>query len=105
MPQTSQSGDTPRGHYPGEERFFAVHNEEVKWYASPLLPPEVRMATIVGDPKTPGAPYVTRVHVPAGSKIPPHKHPEDRIYTVMAGVFYIGLGEKPARPQISEPGR
>jgi hypothetical protein len=24
----------------------------------------------------------------------PHKHPEDRIYTVMSGVFYIGLGEK-----------
>jgi quercetin dioxygenase-like cupin family protein len=24
----------------------------------------------------------------------PHRHPEDRIYTVMSGVFYIGLGEK-----------
>ena len=24
----------------------------------------------------------------------PHKHPEDRIYTVISGVFYIGLGEK-----------
>jgi quercetin dioxygenase-like cupin family protein len=24
----------------------------------------------------------------------PHKHPEDRIYTVMAGTFYIGLGEQ-----------
>ena len=23
----------------------------------------------------------------------PHKHPEDRIYTVMSGVFYIGRGE------------
>lgn len=22
----------------------------------------------------------------------PHKHPEDRIYTVLEGVFYIGLG-------------
>jgi quercetin dioxygenase-like cupin family protein len=22
-----------------------------------------------------------------------HKHPEDRMYTVMSGVFYIGLGE------------
>src|SRR3954462_6218038 len=22
----------------------------------------------------------------------PHKHPEDRTYTVMSGVFYIGLG-------------
>jgi quercetin dioxygenase-like cupin family protein len=25
---------------------------------------------------------------------PPHRHPEDRIYTVISGVFYIGLGDK-----------
>ena len=24
----------------------------------------------------------------------PHRHPEDRIYTVISGVFYIGLGDK-----------
>jgi quercetin dioxygenase-like cupin family protein len=24
----------------------------------------------------------------------PHRHPEDRIYTVISGVFYIGLGER-----------
>ena len=24
----------------------------------------------------------------------PHKHPEDRIYTVISGIFYIGLGDK-----------
>ena len=24
----------------------------------------------------------------------PHRHPEDRIYTVMSGVFYIGLGDR-----------
>ena len=24
----------------------------------------------------------------------PHRHSEDRIYTVIAGVFYIGLGEQ-----------
>ena len=35
-----------------------------------------------------------RVKVPGGVKLMPHKHPEDRIYTVMSGVFYIGLGEK-----------
>jgi hypothetical protein len=35
----------------------------------------------------------------------PHKHPEDRVYTVISGVFYIGLGHefdaskwKPIRP-------
>lgn len=24
----------------------------------------------------------------------PHKHPEDRIYTVISGMFYIGLGDR-----------
>ena len=24
----------------------------------------------------------------------PHRHPEDRVYTVISGVFYIGLGDE-----------
>ena len=24
----------------------------------------------------------------------PHQHPEDRVYTVISGVFYIGLGSR-----------
>ena len=35
-----------------------------------------------------------RVRVPSGVQILPHRHPEDRVYTVVAGVFYIGLGEE-----------
>ena|SRR5215471_10301322 len=42
-------------------------------------------------PDEPG-PYVIRVRGPGGTKLMPH--PEDRIYTVMSGVFYIGLGEQ-----------
>jgi quercetin dioxygenase-like cupin family protein len=47
---------------------------------------------LVGEPTQPG-PYVIRVRVPDGVRLMPHKHPEDRIYTVISGVFYIGLGE------------
>ena len=39
-------------------------------------------------------PSVIRVKAPAGVKLMPHRHPEDRIYTVMSGVFYIGLGDR-----------
>ena len=92
MTQSAQTGDTPLGHFPGEERFFAVRDEEVQWHPSPLLPPEVRMAVLVGDPAK-AAPYLIRVRVPNNARIPPHKHREDRIYTVMSGVFYIGLGD------------
>jgi hypothetical protein len=31
-----------------------------------------------------------RVKVPDGIKLMPHRHSEDRIYTVISGVFYIG---------------
>jgi quercetin dioxygenase-like cupin family protein len=37
---------------------------------------------------------VIRVKVPYDVKLMPHRHPEDRIYTVMSGVFYIGLGDQ-----------
>ena len=40
------------------------------------------------------APYTIRVKVPRGVKLMPHKHPEDRVYTVISGVFYIGLGDQ-----------
>ena len=39
-------------------------------------------------------PYTIRVKVPRGVKLMPHRHPEDRIYTVISGIFYIGLGDQ-----------
>ena len=35
-----------------------------------------------------------RVKVPDGVKLMPHRHSEDRTYTVISGVFYIGVGEE-----------
>jgi quercetin dioxygenase-like cupin family protein len=37
---------------------------------------------------------VVRVKLPSGVKLMPHRHHEDRVYTVMSGVFYIGIGER-----------
>ena len=37
---------------------------------------------------------MVRVKVPGGVKLMPHRHSEDRIYTVISGVFYIGVGEE-----------
>ena len=53
----------------------------------------VRLAVLVGQPSERG-PYVIRVKAPAGVKLMPHRHPEDRVDTVMSGVFYIGLGDR-----------
>ena len=35
-----------------------------------------------------------RVRAPHGVKPMPHRHPKDRVYTVIFGVFYIGLGDQ-----------
>ena len=81
-----------RIHEPGEAVFRAIRPEEIEWQAFPAFPPAARLAVLIGDPSQPG-PYVIRVRLAAGGRLMPHKHPEDRVYTVISGVFYIGLGE------------
>ena len=92
-------------HQPGEASFRSILPEEIDWRPFPAFPPSARLAVLVGDPTQPG-PYVIRVKLPSGVKLMPHKHPEDRIYTVISGVFYIGLGEQfdPGRLQAYPPG-
>jgi quercetin dioxygenase-like cupin family protein len=82
---------TVRPHQPGQAVFRAILSEDIDWKPFPAFPPLARLAILVGQPSEPG-PYVVRVKVPHGVKLMPHKHPEDRIYTVISGVFYIGVG-------------
>jgi quercetin dioxygenase-like cupin family protein len=67
--------------------------DEMAWKPFAAFPPSVRLAVLLGQPSEPG-PYVIRVKVPNGVKLMPHRHPEDRVYTVISGVFYIGLGDE-----------
>ena len=80
-------------HQPGEDRFIAIRSEDIAWKPFAAFPPEARLAILVGDPNKPG-PYVIRVKLPGGVRLAPHRHPEDRVYTVISGVFYIGLGDR-----------
>jgi quercetin dioxygenase-like cupin family protein len=77
----------------GQEIFKAILSEDVDWKPFAAFPPAVRLAVMVGQPSEPG-PYTIRVKAPHGEKLMPHKHPEDRVYTVISGVFYIGLGDE-----------
>jgi quercetin dioxygenase-like cupin family protein len=80
-------------HLPDQAVFRSVLPEDADWKPFPAFPQGVRLAILVGTPSEPG-PYVIRVKVPSGVKLMPHRHPEDRIHTVISGVFYIGLGEQ-----------
>ncbi len=82
-----------RSHQPGQDVFRAVLSEDIDWKPFPAFPPSVRLAVVIGQPSEPG-PYTIRVKVPHGVKLMPHRHPEDRVYTVISGVFYIGVGDQ-----------
>jgi quercetin dioxygenase-like cupin family protein len=67
---------------------------EMEWKAGPpSLPKGAQIAVLEGDPSKEG-PFVFRVKVPDGYRIPPHTHPKMERVTVIAGTFYIGMGEK-----------
>src|SRR6202167_4933650 len=82
-----------RPHQPGQDIFRSVLAEDIDWKPFAAFPPSVRLAVVVGYPSDAG-PYTIRVKVPHGVKLMPHRHPEDRVYTVISGVFYIGLGDQ-----------
>jgi len=80
-------------HQPDQAAFRSILPEDIDWEPFPAFPPSARLAVVVGHPSEPG-PYVVRVKVPSGVKLMPHRHTEDRVYTVMSGIFYIGLGDR-----------
>ena len=82
-----------RPHQIGQDAFKPILSEDIDWKPFPAFPPPVRLAVLVGNPSD-AAPYVIRVRVPRDVKLMPHRHPEDRVYTVISGVFYIGLGDQ-----------
>lgn len=94
-----------RPHDFGQDVFRSVLSEDIDWKPFAAFPPSVRLAVVVGKPTEPG-PYTIRVKVPRGVRLMPHRHPEDRVYTVIAGVFYVGLGDQfdPEKLEAYPPG-
>ena len=66
---------------------------DTAWKDATSIPPGVQMVLIYGDPKKEG-PYIIRVKLPAGYKLPAHKHPDARAVTVLKGTYWSGVGEK-----------
>lgn len=67
--------------------------DKLKWKAGPpSLPKGAQMAVLEGDPGKEG-PFVFRVKVPDGYRVPPHTHPKTERVTVISGTFNIGMGK------------
>jgi hypothetical protein len=78
----------------GSSGFKLSPPDALQWQAGPpSLPPGAQIAVLEGDPSKEG-PFVFRVKVPDGYRIPPHTHPKTERVTVIAGTFNIGMGEK-----------
>ena len=90
----SRQQENETGSAPAEKAVFkAILSDDIDWKSVPAYPPSVRLVVVVGKVLEP-TPYTIRVKVPHGVKFMPHRHAEDRIYTVISGVFYIGLGDE-----------
>lgn len=56
--------------------------------------PEYEMVVLSGDPEASGSSYVVRYRTLVACDVPAHWHPEDENVTVLAGEFYLGMGEE-----------
>lgn len=75
----------------GASLFFPT---ETKWQKGPpSLPDGALIAVLEGDPSKEG-PFVFRLKLPDGYRVPPHTHPKMERITVLSGTFHIGMGEK-----------
>jgi hypothetical protein len=71
--------------------YISLTPTDLKWIDSPRVP-GIGNAIIFGDPTKPG-PYIVRARYPAGYKLLPHAHSEDRSVTVISGTIYEGHGD------------
>jgi quercetin dioxygenase-like cupin family protein len=74
---------------------FAIYRPaQLKWMDGPAsLPPGAKVAMLEGHASKEG-PFVMRVKLPDGYRIPPHTHPKTERLTVISGTFCIGMGDK-----------
>src|SRR5258706_16293842 len=71
-----------------------INSGDLKWGpAPPTLPKGAEITVLSGDPSKDG-PFVLRLKMPSGYKVPAHNHPTDEGATVISGNFHIGMAEK-----------
>jgi hypothetical protein len=90
VPLSHGMGESPPdGH--GDANLFLP--AQIAWKDGPAsLPPGAKVAVLEGDPQKAG-PFVMRLQLPDGYRIPPHVHPKPERITVISGTFHFGMGD------------
>jgi hypothetical protein len=71
-----------------------INSGDLKWGpAPPTLPKGAEITVLSGDPSKDG-PFVLRLKMPGGYRVPAHNHPTTESLTVASGNFHIGMGDK-----------
>ena len=87
-------GDPPSSPKKEMGEFELYPADKIKWQVGPRsLPKGAMIAVLEGNPTKEG-PFVFRVKLPDGYRVPPHTHPKTERITVISGTFYLGMGEK-----------
>ena len=68
-----------------------VKPEDIKWVRNAAGTNE--QAILLGDPNKPG-PYVARIKWLPGNMSRPHYHPNDRLFVVVSGTWWMGTGDR-----------
>ena len=78
--------DTPRN-------IVAFTPEQVQWFRPSYYTDGRQRAQLIGDSSKP-RPFVDRVKIPSGGRVRAHTHPDTEVDTVIAGTWYVGMGDK-----------
>jgi len=73
--------------------FVSADPENVKWVRNKSAPYGMMIVMLYGDPSQPG-PYIFRAKMASGYKLPPHRHPDERVVTILKGTYWSGVGER-----------
>ena len=93
MAGCAQGGARSTETSPAPASGFQMLPPGASWMPNPAIPAGGTIAIVAGSISA-NAPYAFRVRFPPGYRVMPHTHPDARIYTVLAGTWTIGLGEK-----------
>jgi quercetin dioxygenase-like cupin family protein len=79
--------------------------DEIRLAADASRPGSMEVATLAGDMGKAGL-YAARIRIPAGLRILPHAHPDDRLVVVLSGTLHLGFGDRfdPAAMKALPPG-
>ncbi len=82
-------------------RFVVMHSDAMEWQASPSKGVWRKRLDLAGDPEKSRVTSVVRYD--AGSRFPPHPHPDGEEILVLAGVFSDESGDYPAGSFLLNP--